>query len=244
MTPPTLVAINPADTPDVLNQYSMSIGAPLVEGQDLLLRDRRLHAAGSHDVPVADAAVVRAAGRRPSRLRGQLSPDARATSASIIASRRRQSLMGRVNFDKFYDTNPNDAVAGTSAPSVARRYSRQSITGQVNLTSILGSQHRQRSARRLLEWRSRDAVGSRRAVDDLHARRLGAVHDRPVARLGSLRAAGAVFRHVVVESRASTPFASAPASFTTPRAAPATNRASRSSARSRSSTRRRRRSIS
>jgi hypothetical protein len=43
-----------------------------------------------------------------------------------------------VNVDRFYDTNPNDAVGGTSAPSVARRYTRGSITGQANLTSIFG----------------------------------------------------------------------------------------------------------
>src|ERR1019366_4389259 len=50
-----------------------------------------------------------------------------------------QTLMVRMNFDRFYDTNPNDAVAGTSAPSVARRYTRGSVTGQANLTSIVGS---------------------------------------------------------------------------------------------------------
>ena len=47
--------------------------------------------------------------------------------------------MFRTNVDRFHDTNPNDAVAGTSAPSVARKYSRRSATGQVNLTSVLGS---------------------------------------------------------------------------------------------------------
>ena len=50
-----------------------------------------------------------------------------------------QTLMGRFNVDHFYDTNPNDAVGGTSAPSVARRYTRGAITGQGNLTSIVGS---------------------------------------------------------------------------------------------------------
>ena len=45
--------------------------------------------------------------------------------------------MVRVNVDRFYDTNPNDAVGGTSAPSVARRYTRGSVTGQVNHTSVL-----------------------------------------------------------------------------------------------------------
>ena len=47
--------------------------------------------------------------------------------------------MVRINFDRFYDTNPNDAVGGTSAPNVARRYTRGAVTGQGNLTSIVSS---------------------------------------------------------------------------------------------------------
>ena len=171
VTPTTLEAINPVDIPDELNQYSMSIGAPIVEGQDLLLRDRRLHAAGSHDVPVADAAVVRAAGRRSPRLRRPLSPGARATSASTIAVA--DAVADGAASTSTSSTTPirNDAVAGTSAPSVARKYSRQSVdgAGQPHVDSRLAA--RQRSTRRVLEWRPRHAVGSRRAVDDLHARR-------------------------------------------------------------------------
>ena len=79
-TPSTLVAINPADTPDELNQVLGVTRRAAREGQDVLLRDRRLHDAGSHDVPVADAAGVPAAGRRPPRLRRQLSPNARQRS--------------------------------------------------------------------------------------------------------------------------------------------------------------------
>jgi hypothetical protein len=45
--------------------------------------------------------------------------------------------MMRMNVDRFYDTNPNDAVGGTSAPNVARKYTRGAVTGQGNLTSIL-----------------------------------------------------------------------------------------------------------
>ena len=47
-----------------------------------------------------------------------------------------QTLMVRVNFDHIYDTNPNDAVVGTSAPTVARRYTRGSLDGQVNHTAV------------------------------------------------------------------------------------------------------------
>ncbi len=49
-----------------------------------------------------------------------------------------QTLMFRLNVDHFYDTNPNDAVGGTSAPSVARRYTRGSVTGNASDTWVLG----------------------------------------------------------------------------------------------------------
>jgi hypothetical protein len=46
--------------------------------------------------------------------------------------------MLRFNVDRMFDTNPNDAVVGTSAPTVARRYTRRSWTTQVNHTATLG----------------------------------------------------------------------------------------------------------
>src|SRR5262249_54495904 len=48
-----------------------------------------------------------------------------------------QSLMFRTNVDRFYDNNPQDAVGGTSAPSVARVYARRSWTAQVNHSAEL-----------------------------------------------------------------------------------------------------------
>src|SRR4029079_14480574 len=50
-----------------------------------------------------------------------------------------QNLMIRVNYDHFYDTNPNDAVVGTSAPTVARRYTRGSRSVGVNHTTVISS---------------------------------------------------------------------------------------------------------
>ena len=84
------VAINPADLPDELNQVSGSIGGPIVEGQDVLLRHRRLHA--------------RRTARRSSRTRCRRSCCRRtaasttsattgrrcSTAASITSSRRRR----------------------------------------------------------------------------------------------------------------------------------------------------------
>src|SRR5215218_3418100 len=50
-----------------------------------------------------------------------------------------QNLMFRANVDRFSDDNPQDAVGGTNAPSVARRYSRRSWTTQVNHTAVINS---------------------------------------------------------------------------------------------------------
>ena len=50
-----------------------------------------------------------------------------------------QTLMVRGNYDHFYDTNPNDAVVGTSAPTVARRYTRGSRSVGVNHTTVISS---------------------------------------------------------------------------------------------------------
>ena len=50
-----------------------------------------------------------------------------------------QNLMFRFNVDRFSDDNPQDAVSGTSAPSVARRYSRRSWTAQANHTFVISS---------------------------------------------------------------------------------------------------------
>lgn len=138
VTPPTLVAINPADTPDVLNQYSVSFGAPIVKDKtfffataDYTMQDRTTFLSTS-----LPAFLLPADGRL------DYVGEYRQALANVRVDHRftpSQALMARVNLDRFHDTNPNDAVAGTSAPSVARRYSRRSVTGQINLTSVLGS---------------------------------------------------------------------------------------------------------
>jgi hypothetical protein len=47
--------------------------------------------------------------------------------------------MLRANVDRMYDDNPQDAVGGTSAPSVARRYERAAWTAQLNETAVVSS---------------------------------------------------------------------------------------------------------
>jgi hypothetical protein len=138
VTPATLTAINPADVPDALSQYSGSIGGAFVRDRtfffatgDYTRQDRTTYLSSSLPsfVLPADGNLAYVGNYRQglfnTRVDHKISPA--------------QTVMMRVNFDRFYDTNPNDAVGGTSAPSVARQYTRGSITGQGNLTSIIGS---------------------------------------------------------------------------------------------------------
>jgi hypothetical protein len=138
VTPSTLQAIIPADVPDALSQFSGEIGLPLVKDRTFLFtsgdytrQDRTTYLSPSlpafllpPDGNLAYAGNYRQ-GLFNARVDHKISPA--------------QTLMLRTNYDHFYDTNPNDAVGGTSAPSVARRYTRGAITGQANLTSIIGA---------------------------------------------------------------------------------------------------------
>jgi len=134
--PANLVAINPVDIPDKLNQFSGALGGPIVEDKtffflasDYTRQDRTTFLSSA-----LPAFVLPANGRLDytghyrqflfdGRLDHKFTPD--------------QTLMFRVNVDRMSDDNPQDAVGGTSAPSVARRYSRRSWTMQTNFTSVL-----------------------------------------------------------------------------------------------------------
>ncbi len=136
VTPATLKAINPIDIPDALNQYSGSIGGPIVKDKtfffataDYTRQNRTTFLASS-----LPAFLLPANGRldytghyRQFLFDGRI--DHKLTS--------NQTLMFRMNVDRFSDDNPQDAVSGTNAPSVARRYSRRSWTAQVNHTAVL-----------------------------------------------------------------------------------------------------------
>ncbi len=135
-TPSTLTAINPADVPDELNQVSGSIGGPLVKDRtfffataDYTRQDRTTFLSSSLPsfVLPPDGSLTYVGHYRQQLLNARL--DHKLTPA--------QALMVRFNYDDFYDTNPNDAVVGTNAPTVARRYSRQSWTTQANHTTVL-----------------------------------------------------------------------------------------------------------
>ncbi|HSB08520.1 MAG TPA: TonB-dependent receptor [Blastocatellia bacterium] len=134
-TPSTLLAINPVDIPDALKQYSGSIGGPIIRDKtfffataDYTRQDRTTFLS-----PTLPAFVLPADGHLDytghyrqtlvqARLDHKLTPN--------------QNLMFRFNLDRFDDDNPQDAVGGTNAPSVARRYTRRSWTTQLNHTAV------------------------------------------------------------------------------------------------------------
>ena len=136
-TPTTLTVVNPADVPDKLNQFSGTVGAPFVKDRtfffataDYTRQDRTTFL--SNTLPAfllpADGNLAYVGNYRQVLFNGRI--DHKITPM--------QTFMVRANVDHFYDTNPNDAVGGTSAPSVARRYTRGSVTANASDTWVLG----------------------------------------------------------------------------------------------------------
>ena len=138
VTPSTLTAINPVDIPDALNQVSGSIGGPIAKDKtfffataDYTRQNRTTFLSTSLPAFVlpADGHLDYTGHYRQflfdGRLDHKLTPN--------------QNLMFRMNVDRFFDDNPQDAVGGTNAPSVARKYSRRSWTAQVNHTTVLNA---------------------------------------------------------------------------------------------------------
>jgi hypothetical protein len=136
--PANLVAINPVDIPDKLNQFSGSLGGPIVKDQtfffvasDYTRQNRTTFLSSSLPAFVLppDGHLDITGHYRQFLFDGRL--DHKFTPS--------QTLMFRLNADRMSDDNPQDAVGGTSASSVARRYSRRAWTMQTNLTSVLSS---------------------------------------------------------------------------------------------------------
>lgn len=136
VTPTTLQSISPVDIPDKLLQYSGAIGGPIVKDKtfffataDNTRQDRTTFLSTSLPTFLlpADGHLDYTGHYRQFLFNGRL--DHKITS--------NQSLMFRFNVDRFFDDNPQDAVGGTNAPSVARKYSRRSWTTQVNYTTVI-----------------------------------------------------------------------------------------------------------
>jgi len=122
----------PPDIPDSLAQGSFAFGGPLVQNRtqyfaavDLTKQDRT----ASITSPLVAAGTTFLGNYR------QALVDARVDDAINPA----QALMVRFNLDRFYDTNPQDAVSGNVLPSAGRQFSRHSYTGQVNETAVISS---------------------------------------------------------------------------------------------------------
>lgn len=136
VTPSTLQAINPVDIPDELSQVSGSIGGPVVQDKTFFFatadytrqnRTTFLSTTLPAFVLPPDGNLSYTGHYRQFLFDGRL--DHKLTS--------NQTLMFRINVDRFDDDNPQDAVGGTNAPSVARRYARRSWTLQANHTALI-----------------------------------------------------------------------------------------------------------
>jgi hypothetical protein len=136
VTPGTLSAISPVDIPDKLAQLSGSIGGPIVKDRTFffLTTDYTWQDRTTFLSPTLPSFVLPADGNLEwTGHYRQFLADARLDHKLTDG----QNLMLRVNVDRFYDDNPQDAVGGTNAPSVARKYSRRSWTSQLNHTAVL-----------------------------------------------------------------------------------------------------------
>lgn len=138
VTPTTLQAINPVDIPDELRQYAGSFGGAILKDRTFYFlaaeytqQDRTTMLSTSLPAFVlpADGNLEYTGHYRQTLINGRVDHD-------LTSS---QALMLRLNMDRFYDDNPQDAVGGTNAPSVARRYSRKSWTSQLNHTAVINS---------------------------------------------------------------------------------------------------------
>jgi carboxypeptidase family protein len=136
VVPSNITSISPVDIPDALQQYSGTIGGPIVTDRTFFFattdytrqnRTTFLSTTLPSFVLPPDGNLEYTGHYRQFLFDGRV--DHKLTSS--------QNLMFRVNVDRFSDDNPQDAVGGTNAPSVARRYSRRSWTTQVNHTAVI-----------------------------------------------------------------------------------------------------------
>ncbi|MFN7921825.1 MAG: TonB-dependent receptor [Bryobacteraceae bacterium] len=135
-TPSSLASISPVDIPDSLNQFSGAFGGRIIRDKtfffaagDYTRQNRTTFLSNTLPAFVlpANGDLSYTGNYRQSLFHGRL--DHRLTP--------NQSLMLRVNADRFFDNNPQDAVGGTNAPSVARKYARRSWTLQANHSAVL-----------------------------------------------------------------------------------------------------------
>ena len=137
-TPATLAAISPVDVPDELSQGSGAIGGPIIRDKTFFFAaaDYTRQNRTTYLSPTLPAFVLPSDGRLDyTGHYRQFLFDGRVDHKLAAA----QNLAFRLNVDRFSDDNPQDAVSGTNAPTVARRYTRHSVTGQVNYTWVINA---------------------------------------------------------------------------------------------------------
>ncbi len=122
----------PPDIPDSLAQGSFALGGAIKQdvthyfaALDLTAQDRT----AAITTPLVASGTTYLGNYRQALVDGRL-------DHTINAS---NSLMARVNVDRFYDTNPQDAVGGNVLPSAGRQFTRHSWTGQISETAIISS---------------------------------------------------------------------------------------------------------
>lgn len=122
----------PPDIPDSLAQGSFAVGGPIAKDRtqyfiaaDFTKQDRT----ASVTSPLVASGTTFLGNYRQALLDGRVDHAINPSNA----------LMVRFNLDRFYDTNPQDAVSGNVLPSAGRQFSRHSYTGQVNETAVISS---------------------------------------------------------------------------------------------------------
>jgi hypothetical protein len=126
------VALVPPDTPDSLGQASFAIGGPIAKDRtqyfaagDYTAQDRT----AAITTPLVPTGTTYLGHYRQGLLDGRVDHQATASTA----------LMVRANVDRFYDTNPQDAIGGNVLPSAGRQFTRHAWTIQGNGTTVISS---------------------------------------------------------------------------------------------------------
>lgn len=137
-TPSTLTSITPVDIPDSLKQGSGTLGGALVKDKTFFFasvdytnqyRTTQLSSTLPSFVLDANGDLTYVGHYRQELL------DAR-IDQKLSQS---QTLMIRANYDNMFDTNPNDAVIGSTAPTAARKYSRRGWSALFTHTAVIGN---------------------------------------------------------------------------------------------------------
>ncbi|MBV9216467.1 MAG: carboxypeptidase regulatory-like domain-containing protein [Acidobacteria bacterium] len=136
VVPAALVNLSPVDIPDALTQLSGSVGGPIKKDKTFFFvtADHTWQNRTTLLSTTLPAFLLPSSGNLAwTGHYRQTLLDAR-LDHNLTAN---QSLMVRFNLDRMRDDNPQDAVGGTNAPSVARVYERGAWSTQANHTWVI-----------------------------------------------------------------------------------------------------------